>query len=432
MDKIILLSCSFVSCVIIVSIIFEFLNDRYLKSFNNRYCYIALYVISITILTYINMFMNPFFNGGTHIVLCGIISYLFYYEDGSKNLIRVIETEVLFIVIVISEGIGVFLINALLNIFNVTPEEPVILQSIETAFSKIVLLFLYYAVFYRLWKKSLLRTKTQSLFYIVLFIYSVVNILITAIIADNESPIIIILNLGCLIFINMFLLYFIRFSDERNYYKLQVDMMQQQQKLQYISYEMQREKYTEAMTVLHDIEKHIKVIEGLQQKDLKEEVTNYAKQINEMFRPLIPLGHISNPVLNCLLSDKLRTAERLGIIFEIDISEIDIDFMEPIDITTLFGNLIDNAITASNKCTNEKYISLSASAYNDMVSIRIQNSIQEVVTIKNNKIVCPEKDKSCIGLMNIQRCVDTYDGSIIYRNLDNLLVCDIVLNKVDN
>ena len=52
------------------------------------------------------------------------------------------------------------------------------------------------------------------------------------------------------IFANMYLLYFIKFSDERNFYKLQAEMMEQQAKLQYESYEIQSDKYKEAMSIL--------------------------------------------------------------------------------------------------------------------------------------------------------------------------------------
>ena len=63
------------------------------------------------------------------------------------------ESEALFVVIGVSEALGAYLIDLLLTVANVVPESAVMLLGIETAFSKIVVLFLYYAVFSRLWKK---------------------------------------------------------------------------------------------------------------------------------------------------------------------------------------------------------------------------------------------------------------------------------------
>ena len=428
----ILLFCSFISCVIIVGILFQFLNDRYLKCYNKRYIYVIVYLVSACLLTFVNMYMNPFLNGGAQIILFGLISFIFYFEKNGKKFIRVLETEILYIIIVILEGLGVFLIDALLESLNVLPRNQEILQSIETVFSKITLLILYNAIFSRLWKKNFIRTTTQYILYIVLFAYSVANILAIAVISDREEPLILMFNICCTLLANMYLLHFIRFYDERKYYKLQVEMMKQQQRIQYEGYEIQKEQYAIAFSILHDVDKHIKMMETLYQEDLKKEAIEYVGKINEMLSPLIPLEYTNNPTLNCLLSEKLRSAKKLGIDFQIDVASIDVNFMEPIDITTLFGNLIDNAIIASSKCADKRYIGLNANAYKDMLSIRIQNSVCEPVPIDNGKIDYIAMKSNGIGLLNIQHCIDNYFGSITYKNISDLLVCDILLNKRDD
>lgn len=431
MESLILLFCSLISCVIVINLWFEFLNDRYLKVYNNKFLYIALPIISICIITPVNLLMSPLLNMITNILLVGLVSFFFYFEDNRNNLIRVFETEALFAVTAMSEALGVFLIDAVLEMMQITPQSVEIQKSIETAFSKIVLLFLYYIVFSRLWKKSILRTKTQYILYLIMFIYSVVNILVIAVISDQGNPLVLMVIVGCTIFANMYLLYFIKFSDERNYYKLQVEMMRQQEKIQYENYEMQSEKHKQAVSILHDVEKHIKMIEDLCQEDLKKDAINYARQIREMLQPLVPSRYTDNTVLNCLLSDKKRIADRNGILLKIEANEADINFMRPIDITTLFGNLMDNAIAASKSCSERKYIGLYIKEYNEMVSIRVENSVTEPVPIKNGKIDNSSKDRKGIGLLNIQRCIEDYIGSIIYKYSDDMLVCDIILNRVD-
>ncbi len=391
-----------------------------------------VYLVSVCLLTFVNMYMNPFLNGGAHIILFGLISFIFFFEKNSKKFIRVLETEILYIIIIVSEGLGVFLIDTLLVSFNILPQNREILQSIETAFSKITLLILYNVIFSRLWKKNLIRTTTQYIIYIILFTYSIANILAIAVISDREKPLILMFNICCTLLANMYLLHFIRFYDERKYYKLQVEMMKQQQRIQYEGYEIQKEQYATAVSILHDVDKHIKMMETLYQEDLKKEAIEYVGKINEMLSPLIPLEYTNNPTLNCLLSEKLRSAKKLGIDFQIDVDSIDVNFMEPIDITTLFGNLIDNAITASSKCTDKRCIGLKANAYKDMLSIRIQNSVCEPVPIDNGKIDYIAMESNGIGLLNIQHCIDSYFGSITYKNMNNLLVCDILLNKRDD
>lgn len=431
MEKLILLFCSLISCVILVNLLFQFFNDRYLKTYKNKLLYIFLPIVSIAIVTPINMYMSPLLNLVVNVIWIGVVSYFFYYEEKDRRFIQIFESEALFMVIGVAEALGVFLIDVIMEIMQITPQSAEIQKSIETAFSKIILLFLYYVIFSRLWKKSILRTKMQYILYLIMFLYSVVNILIIAVISNRENPLVLMAIVGCTIFANMYLLYFIKFSDERNYYKMQLEMMEQQEKIQYDYYEIQSEKYKEAMSILHDVDKHMKMIEGLYQEDFKREALDYTNQIRELLQPLVPFMYTDNPVLNCLLSDKKRVADRSGISFKIEINEIDINFMKPIDITTLFGNLIDNALEASRKCNGEKCIGLYMKEHNEMISIRIENSVEDPVDIKNGKICGSSAKRNGVGLLNIQRCIEDYLGSIIFKYSGQLLVCDIVLNRVD-
>ncbi len=303
------------------------------------------------------------------------------------------------------------------------PDSPAILKSMETAFSKIAVLFLYYVVYSRLWKKTELRTKKQYFLYFIMFLYSIVNILMLTTISDRENLVILMVCVGSIIFCNMYMLYFIKFSDERNIYKLKVEMMEQQEKLQYGNYKIQMEKYTEAMRIIHDVDKYVKHMETLYRERLMEEAIVYTDQISDRLKGLLPTKFTDNPILNCLLSEKKKEAEVLGIQFEVKNFTGEVNFMRAIDITTLFGNLIDNAMTAA-KCTEEKYVGVSVNMLNEMVSIRVDNSVKQEIPIKNGEIW-----NKGIGILNIERCVETYTGSIIYSYRNGILCCDIILNR---
>lgn len=380
----------------------------------------------------INMCMNSVINAVSNIILFGIISYFFYYEESTKKIVRVFEAEALFAASVIFEAFGVCLIDVIFISFNLMPENVAVQRSIETMFSKLVVVFLYYILVNRIWKKNFLGAKKQYGLYLIMFIYSMVNFLIVTVIAIDENVVVLMIIMGCTVFANMYCLHFIEYTDERNYYKLQVEMMQQQEKLQCENYAMQREKYKLAVSILHDIDKHMKVIEELYQSDVREEAINYSKQIKEMLNPLLPFQYINNPILDCLLSDKKRMADKYNIRFKIGVSDVDINFIKPTDITTLFGNLIDNAMTACKEGDENRYVGITIKEYNDLISIRVENSIVNMIPIKNGMIDTTKEENHCIGLLNIQKCVNAYMGSIIYKCLDKLLICDIILNRTDD
>ncbi len=431
MDKLILFFCYVISCTIVVNILFQFFNDRYIKAYNSKLLYFILPIGNVLIIASINMFMNPILNLVSNIVIIGLISSLFYYSENNKIVIRIFEAEALFMVTTMLEALSAIFMDPILKILQIMPQSLEREMCIKVVSSKLVLLFLYYVFFSRLWKKNTSYTKTQYILYLIMFTYSVINIWAIAMTLEKDNPLVLMVMVGSTILANMYLLYFIKLSDERNYYKLQVEMMEQQEKLQYENYEMQRERYKETITILHDVEKHIKIIEELYHTDLRKEAINYTKQISGMLRPLIPFQYTDNPIMNCLLSDKKLAAESNNISFEIEISTADINFMKPVDITTLFGNLIDNAIIANKGRGTKGYIGLFVKDYKEMISIRIENSIEKPVLIKNGTIIYDKRGRSGVGLLNIRKCVDAYDGNITYKCSEQLLTCDIFLNRKD-
>lgn len=424
MYKAILMTSSTVSCIVVAFMLFQFWSEKYEKKYQSRYLYKALALVYVIGVMLVNTRMNPLLNLSANMVMIGIISFFFFGEKHSRGLIRFFESAAFFTVLSVAEAVGVYLIDFLLKIMDITPESPELLQSIEYTFSKIVMLFLYYVLFVRLWRKRLLRTVSQYILYAAMFFYGMINILATAAVSGEEHPAVLMIIMGSIVFSNMFLLFFMKYLDERNFYKLQIGMMQQQERLRFDNYEAQKNHYIKSLSILHDVKKHIAVIEALYQED-QEEALRYTKQINDILEPLLPIKFVSNPVLNCLLADKTRAAEECGIPFEVDVSTADVDFMKPIDVTTLFGNLLDNAMAACKKCERGRRMALYMQRRGKMLFIRVENSICESVPVRDGRIA---ESKSGIGILNIRKCVDAYEGTICYKEKEEQLICEILLN----
>ena len=233
MDRMILMFCSLVSCIITVNILFCFMNDRYEKVYHNQWLYRILTIGYTLVAAGVNMRMVPLANMAVYLILFGAAACVLYEGGGKKKVGRVVEVFVLYIVMAVSETLGVLLLDLLLAKAGRIPRSEEMLQSMETAFSVLIVLFLYYAAFGRVWKKSALRTRTQYIVYLIMLLYGSVNILVISFISDQENPFILMMIVGCIIFSNLYLLYFIRFTDERNAYKRKAEMMEQQEKLQY-------------------------------------------------------------------------------------------------------------------------------------------------------------------------------------------------------
>lgn len=413
---------SFISCVIIVFLMFQFWDEKYERKYQRKYLYKIPAMVYVVVVMSVNILMNPLYNLLANMVMIGGVSYGLY--EGEKfGRYRIYESAALFTILSLTEAAGVYLIDFLMENLQIMPANQELLRSIEYIFSKLVMLFLYYVLFVRLWRRRVVRTTSQYFLYIAMFFFGMINILAMAFLAAEERPALLMMVVCSIILLNMFLLLFMKYLDERNFYKLQNEMMRQQEELRLRNYEVQNNVYRKALSILHDVKKHISMIEALYGGN-REEAPDYTRQINDMLKPLMPIKYVNNPILNWLLTDKLQVADRYGILFEMDVSLGDVDFMKSIDITTLFGNLLDNAVEAAGKCSAEKYIGILLKRHNQMLYIRIENSIESAVPIRNGMI---SERKKGIGILNIERCVDAYGGEIIYKNSSNRLVCEICL-----
>ena len=87
-----------------------------------------------------------------------------------------------------------------------------------------------------------------------------------------------------------------------------------------------------------------------------EVAVEYTKQISGMLQPLITVKYTGNPILDILLADYLSIMDEKQIDFDIQVDNVKMDFMDAMDITTIFGNLLDNAIEACDNIGSGKKI----------------------------------------------------------------------------
>ena len=430
MENLVYLFSCFLSCVIIAGLMFQFMGDRYGKAFENPWIYRIAAAAVVVIVTLVNLKHNTWWNMGTNFLVFGIVSFIFYEDKSDRRYWRVVESECFFIMIALFEGIGVFGIDLLMEKLSLMPEDVVITGSIEVAFSKLVLIFFYYALMRRLWKKDYRQSRTQMILYFVMFLYSVFNFIILVTAATRKADYLLICaNLCCVVFANLYLFYALKVEDEKNSMEFQIAMMKQQESMQFEHYERQREKYGKSIEILHDVSKHIRSIEELYRAGVTDKAMEYTRQIGGILKPLVPEEYSDNPMLNILLADRKQAAESMGIRFVVKVESTGLGFIEPVDVTTLFGNLLENAMQAALKCSGERYIKVHIKNYNEMLSIRIENSVEKEVRIKNGRPVSTGGRGTGIGCLNVQRCVEKYGGSVLYKNGNGKFYSDVILNR---
>lgn len=113
----------------------------------------------------------------------------------------------------------------------------------------------------------------------------------------------------------------------------------------------------------------------------------------------------------------------------VELAGAELGFLEPMDVITLFGNLLENAIEACKSCAGQKHILLEIRNQYEMLAIRIENTVEDEVYLVDGRPVHPGEKSTGIGTLNVVRCVDKYGGSILYSNNPGCFTCDILLNR---
>lgn len=430
MDNLLLAICTCLSCFIVATILFQFMNDRYNKVFRNKFVYYLVEIIAIIGISIINLFNFWILNLIVWFVAVIIISYIFYFDDYDNALRRIMECEVLLFYIAVCEALGVVFVDWILKLLQIDLKTNMMQGCMEITFSKVVVIFMYYMIFTRLMnEKKIAFTKVQWAINFIILIYSLINMIVIAEgILWGQEKFILTINMGCIVLADLYLLYFIKVTNEKNYLEGEVVILEKQAHMQYEYYLLQEQKYNATVHILHDVDKHVKSIENLCVNGETGEAAEYVKEIRNMLKPLIPIKYTGNPILDILLTDKATLCKEKKIKFEIKVDNINMDFIEAIDVTTIFGNLIDNAIEAAEKVNEDRYIQLCIAPCQEMVLVKIKNTSLPLKW-KNGMPVSEKGKNHGIGLLNVKRSLEKYDGDIAFQHKNDMVIAFLFLNS---
>ncbi|MDF2840442.1 MAG: histidine kinase [Clostridia bacterium] len=183
----------------------------------------------------------------------------------------------------------------------------------------------------------------------------------------------------------------------------------------------------------HDFNNHISCIYGLLQLNKPEEAKSFIQKMSEdasAFNNIIDTG---NPVLSSLLNTKITTAQRNKVEMYTDIKLPEKINIEPIDISIIIGNLLDNALEACAVVEKgDKSIELEVYTNNGNLIIRVKNSKSEfvhtcVADADSGYTSKGDQENHGFGLFNIRHAVSKYDGIVKFEDNGNYFCSSIAI-----
>ena len=183
-----------------------------------------------------------------------------------------------------------------------------------------------------------------------------------------------IVNIVIILAVNLYCLYLYYDISRNQEMKRQLEFARRQNELMYKYYESMGQRIQNSRKVVHDIRNHINAIEQLYASGNQAGGSSYVKDVHALLDSLGLKNYTSNRMLNMILNDKLSKARQLHIKTQVSLEQMDIDFMKDMDITTVFSNLLDNAIEAAGNAAHG-FIEMKSVYFNDMLTVYIKNPV---------------------------------------------------------
>jgi len=187
--------------------------------------------------------------------------------------------------------------------------------------------------------------------------------------------------------------------------------------------------------LIHDMKKHLQAIALLNEKGEREKISSYIRQLGNS-TALNSRARVSdNDILSAIVNRCKQDCIQKGITMHTDIRCNSIGFMHENDLTSLFGNLLDNAF-ASASMQEDSFIELNVqrSENADITVITMINSCRKnPFSEKTGRLISNKSDSGHhhgFGMKSIERTIKRYNGEVqVYYDDKNFTFHTIIFLK---
>lgn len=189
---------------------------------------------------------------------------------------------------------------------------------------------------------------------------------------------------------------------------------------QYVQYKQSRESIELINYKYHDLKHQIAVLRSEEDPKKREEFLN---RMEEEIRQYEAQNKTGNKVLDTVLTTKSLYCAKHGITFTCVADGTLLDFMDVMDICSIFGNALDNAIECEVKIPEKekRLIHVTVSKQKQFLILRFENYCEETLQYQEGTPATTKKEKEFhgYGLKSIQYTVNKYEGAVSVNLEDN-------------
>ncbi len=200
----------------------------------------------------------------------------------------------------------------------------------------------------------------------------------------------------------------------------ELETMQNVLQNQYLQYKQSKESIDLINYKYHDLKHQIAFLRSEEDPAKREAFLN---RMEEEIRQYEAQNKTGNGVLDTVLTTKSLYCAKHGITLTCVADGTLLSFMDVMDICSIFGNALDNAIECERKIADKekRLIHVTVSRQKAFLILRFENYYEEALSYQEGNLVTTKKEKEFhgYGLKSIRYTVNKYGGAVSINTQEN-------------
>lgn len=209
----------------------------------------------------------------------------------------------------------------------------------------------------------------------------------------------------------------------------ELDVQQQLWAQQKAQYEMSAENVELINRKCHDLKYQIAALKHISDQATREKSIQSLEQAVMIYDSVVKTG---NDILDTILTEKSLLCEARGITLTCVADGACLGFMDAVDIYTIFGNALDNAIESVSKLEDpeQRIITVMVFSKADMVFLQLENFCNSQLTY-DDSLPATSKESDVgfhgFGLKSIRYTAEKYGGFLTIQNEDGIFLFRVTI-----
>lgn len=268
-------------------------------------------------------------------------------------------------------------------------------------------------------------------FFPVFTIFTIIALIITSgdVVNQKQESVFLVIAL-CLAGMNILVFYLMNEIMRREFQIRKNKIFQLEVQNQTDMYRSISENFANQRKKTHEYKNQILCIESLVAAKKYEELEKYVKNISGILSTELDYIKTNNVIVDAILNSKYREMLDKNIMFIFKINDLSGIKICDEDIVIILSNLLNNAIEACEKCSDQKVIKMKFVQESENIIISVKNRYNGMLIVQNGEIQTLKNNDTGehgIGVKNIIEVVAKYQGSYVIRNDESEFYFSIIL-----